>query len=231
MQPPTSSPRSWNARTPRRLGEERGFELSRRGQVLWREQEIARLEAGEDRVKPVVVIVADEHLSGPDKEKVQGRLNAWIVEQIAEQLKPLIEIDRAQDIAGLARGIAFRLKENFGVFQRESIAEEIRSLDQPARSQLRKDGVRFGAFNIFFPVMLEACLGGIGIESLVFEATEPSTGWISPPCPSCRARPDIAGGSGHGTGSLLPRGWLPCLQASRGPSRHAGAARGPPRAA
>jgi ATP-dependent RNA helicase SUPV3L1/SUV3 len=131
------------------------FKLSRSGQVLWREQEIARLEAGEDPLKPVVVIVADEHLSSPDKEKVQGRLNAWMAEQIAERLKPLIEIDRAQDIAGLARGIAFRLKENFGVLQRESIAEEIRSLDQPARSQLRKYGVRFGAFNIYFPVMLK----------------------------------------------------------------------------
>ena len=69
-----------------------------------------------------------------------------------------MEIDAAQDIAGLARGIAFRLKENFGVLRRESVAEEIRSLDQPARAQLRKYGVRFGAFNIYFPTMLKpAC--------------------------------------------------------------------------
>ena len=131
------------------------FKLSRSGQVLWREQEIARLEAGEDPLKPIVVVLADEHLSGPDKEKVQERLNAWMAELIAERLKPLVEIDGAQDIAGLARGIAFRLKENFGVLQREAIAEEIRSLDQPARSQLRKYGVRFGAFNIYFPTMLK----------------------------------------------------------------------------
>ena len=131
------------------------FRLSRSGQVLWREQEIARLEAGEDPLKPIVVVVADEHLSAPDKEKVQARLSAWVAELIAERLKPLVEIDRAQDIAGLARGIAFRLKENFGVLQRESIAEEMRSLDQPARSQLRKYGVRFGAFNIYFPIMLK----------------------------------------------------------------------------
>ena len=131
------------------------FKLSRSGQVLWREQEIARLEAGEDPLKPIVVVLADEHLSGPDKEKVQARLNAWMTELVAERLKPLVEIDGAQDIAGLARGIAFRLKENFGVLQREAIAEEIRSLDQPARSQLRKYGVRFGAFNIYFPIMLK----------------------------------------------------------------------------
>src|SRR2546423_843486 len=47
------------------------FKLNRSGRVLWREQEIARLEAGEDPLKPIVVVLADEHLSGPDKEKVQ----------------------------------------------------------------------------------------------------------------------------------------------------------------
>ena len=89
---------------------------------------------------------------------MQERLNAWLTEMIGERLKPLVEIDAAQDIAGLARGIAFRLKENFGVLRRESVAEEIRSLDQPARAQLRKYGVRFGAFNIYFPTLLKpAC--------------------------------------------------------------------------
>lgn len=129
------------------------FKLRSTGRVLWREEEIAQLEAGEDPLKPIVVILADEHLSAPDKAKVQERLNTWMTEVIGERLRPLVEIDSAQDIAGLARGIAFRLKENFGVLQRESVAEEIRSLDQPARAQLRKYGVRFGAFNIFFPAL------------------------------------------------------------------------------
>ena len=35
------------------------------------------------------------------------------------------------------------------------MAEEIHSLDQPARAQLRKYGVRFGAFNIYFPTLLK----------------------------------------------------------------------------
>ena len=67
-------------------------------------------------------------------------------ETIADKLKPLVEIGKAEDIAGLARGIAFRLSENFGVLRRETVAEEIKSLDQNARAQLRKYGVRFGAF-------------------------------------------------------------------------------------
>ena len=61
----------------------------------------------------------------------------------------------ASDIAGLARGVAFRLTENLGVLKREDVAEEIRALDQDSRSQLRKYGVRFGAFNIYLPLLLK----------------------------------------------------------------------------
>ena len=131
------------------------FKLTRQGQVLWREEEIARLEPGDDALKPTVSIVADDHLPAADKEKVRDRLTSWLSELCAERLKPLLEIIGAQDISGLARGIAFRLKEDFGVLRRESVSDEIRLLDQPARAQLRKYGVRFGAFNIYFPVLLK----------------------------------------------------------------------------
>jgi len=131
------------------------FALGRGGTIMWRGEQIAQLEAGEDPLKPLLVLLTDEHLPAADKERVQERLNAWAAELIGERLKPLVEIANAQEIAGLARGIAFRLNENFGVLQRESIAEELRSLDQPARAQLRKYGVRFGAFNIYFPALLK----------------------------------------------------------------------------
>ena len=131
------------------------FQLTQRGVILWKDQEIAQLEPGDDPLKPSVAILADEHLSAPDREKVQGRLDAWIAQTIAEKLKPLVEIGKAEDISGLARGIAFRLRENIGILRRETVAEEIKALDQTARAQLRKYGVRFGAFNIYFPVLLK----------------------------------------------------------------------------
>lgn len=131
------------------------FKLARNGVVLWREEEIARLEPAEDPLKPAVVVTADEHIAAPDKEKVHARLETWLADLTSERLKPLVEIANAPDIAGLARGIAFRLREGFGAQRRDSIAEEIRSLDQPARAQLRRYGVRFGAFNIYFPILLK----------------------------------------------------------------------------
>ena len=129
--------------------------VNRRGRILWREEEIGQLEATDDPLKPSVSLLADEYLSGPDREKVQARLEAWLTQTIAERLKPLVDIGNAEDIAGLARGIAFRLRENLGVLKRETVAEEIKSLDQNARAQLRKYGVRFGAFNIYFPILLK----------------------------------------------------------------------------
>ncbi len=131
------------------------FKLTKSARVLWRDEEIARLEAGEDPLKPMVILLADEHLTGPDKEKVQARLDTWIVEIVAERLKSLVDLKNAEDVTGLARGIAFRLVENFGALKRETIADDMRQLDQPARAQLRKYGVRFGAFNIFLPPLLK----------------------------------------------------------------------------
>jgi ATP-dependent RNA helicase SUPV3L1/SUV3 len=131
------------------------FKLSRTGCVLWRDAEIARLESADDPLKPQLSLLADEHLSGPDKEKVQARLEDWLAEIIGERLKPLSGIAKAEDITGLARGIAYRLKESFGVLKRELVAEEMKHLDQTARAQLRKYGVRFGAFNIYFPLLLK----------------------------------------------------------------------------
>jgi ATP-dependent RNA helicase SUPV3L1/SUV3 len=131
------------------------FKLTRRGRVLWRDEEIATLEPADDPLKPQVSLLSDEHLTGPDREKVQTRLEAWRDEVIAERLKPLVEIAKAEDVTGLARGIAFRLNESFGMLKRELIADMMKHLDQEARAQLRKYGVRFGAFNIYFPALLK----------------------------------------------------------------------------
>ena len=90
---------------------------------------------------------------------MQSRLDAWIGEIINERLKPLIELSSAEDLSGMARGIAFRLKEGLGILERQAVADDIRALDQAARGQLRKYGVRFGAFNIYLPLLLKPAAG------------------------------------------------------------------------
>ena len=131
------------------------FKLTRGGSILWRDDEIGKLERSDDPLQPGLSLLVDERISEADREKVQARLKTWLDETIAEKLKPLAEMSRAGDLQGLARGIAFQLKENLGALKREAVADEINALDQPARAELRKYGLRFGAFNIFFPIMLK----------------------------------------------------------------------------
>ncbi len=139
------------------------FRVDQQGRVVWRKDEIARLEASADPLKPAIVLSTDEHLSQLDRDKVQARLETWLSEAVADKLKPLAEIAKAEDITGLARGIAFRLTENFGILKREAVAEEMKSLDQTARAQLRKYGVRFGAFNIYFPLLLKPAAADLSL--------------------------------------------------------------------
>ena len=131
------------------------FKLTRQGRIQWKDEEIARLEGSDDPLKPAIVLLADDHLGAADREKVEARVERWLGETIAERLKPLVDIAKADDISGLGRGIAFQVLENFGCLKREGVAEDVRALDQNARAQLRKYGLRFGAFNLFFPALLK----------------------------------------------------------------------------
>ena len=131
------------------------FKLERNGAVTWEGQEIGRLEASEDPLRPAFALIADEHLHASDKERIAARVTDWLGRLVELRLKPLIELSKAPDLTGLARGIAFRLVESFGILPRETAAEEIRALDQQARAELRKYGVRFGAYNIYFPLLLK----------------------------------------------------------------------------
>ncbi|MGO9547111.1 MAG: helicase-related protein [Rhodomicrobium sp.] len=131
------------------------FTLTREGQIIWEHQEIGRLSAGDDPLKPDFTLYSDEHLAAIDKDNITSRIETWLAHHIEIRLKPLVEISKAEEIAGLARGIAFRLRENFGILKRDTVADEIKSVDQEGRAQLRKYGVRFGAHHIYFPLLLK----------------------------------------------------------------------------
>ncbi|MEO0361871.1 MAG: disulfide oxidoreductase, partial [Pseudomonadota bacterium] len=74
---------------------------------------------------------------------------------IAALFEPLIALRDDEAVSGLAKGVAFRLIEGLGVLERRPIADDVKALDQEARTQLRKHGVRFGQHSIFMPALLK----------------------------------------------------------------------------
>ncbi len=129
--------------------------LAPNGRILWAGSEIARLERGESVLKPKLQIYSDEHLGSSERERMAKRLHGWLEAHLAARIKPLVALSEATDLAGLARGLAFRLTENLGTLRRDAVADEVKALDQNARAQLRAYGIRFGAFNIYIPALLK----------------------------------------------------------------------------
>jgi ATP-dependent RNA helicase SUPV3L1/SUV3 len=129
--------------------------LKPNGRIVWQGAEVGRLERGEAALKPRIQLIADEHLSAADRERLAQRLEAWLKAELGSKLSPLMLLSEASDVTGLARGLAYQLTENLGVLRREGAAADIKALDQEARAQLRKYGVRFGAFNVYIPALLK----------------------------------------------------------------------------
>ncbi|WP_440636631.1 helicase-related protein [Bradyrhizobium sp. PUT101] len=131
------------------------FVLTSEGIIRWTGDAVARLSAADDALHPRIRIISDERLTGGPRDKVQARLELWVKTHIEKLLGPMFELSKAEDVTGIARGIAYQLVEALGVLERPRIANELKDLDQPSRAVLRKYGVRFGAYHIYFPGLLK----------------------------------------------------------------------------
>ncbi len=131
------------------------FVLASDGVIRWMGAAVGKLYAGEDVMRPRVRILADEHLTGAPRDAVEARLDKWIKSHLEKLLGPLSVLAAAEDVTGIARGVAFQLVEALGVLDRQRVAEDVKGLEQPARATLRKYGVRFGAYHIYLPGLLK----------------------------------------------------------------------------
>ena len=125
------------------------------GTVRWIGVPVARLLAGDETLKPRLLLLADEQLTGQALEKVTSRLERWIGYHVETHLKPLVELSNPDGLEGMARGVAFRVSENLGAIDRREIADDVKGLDQEQRGHLRRRGLRFGAYHIFTPMMIK----------------------------------------------------------------------------
>jgi ATP-dependent RNA helicase SUPV3L1/SUV3 len=131
------------------------FVLAGDGAIRWMGEAVGKLIAGDEALRPRVRIVADEHLSGASRDAVQARLDLWVKTHVEKLLGPLFALAAAEDVTGMARGVAFQLVEALGVLERHRVADDVKGLDQAARATLRKYGVRFGAYHIYLPALLK----------------------------------------------------------------------------
>ena len=131
------------------------FAIGSDGIVRWVGQPLASLTATEDILKPRAVLLADEQLTGPARDKVAERVDRFVTYHFETVLKPLFDLVNADALVGITRGLAYQLVEHLGVLPRRDVADDVKNLDQISRAALRRLGTRFGAFHIFLPMMLK----------------------------------------------------------------------------
>jgi ATP-dependent RNA helicase SUPV3L1/SUV3 len=131
------------------------FVLTSDGTIRWTGDAVGKLVAGDEVLRPRIRILADEQLTGAAREQVQARLDLWIKAHIDKLLGPLSALAAAEDVIGIARGVAYRLIEDLGVLERQKVADDVKGLDQGSRAALRKYGVRFGAYHLYVPPLLK----------------------------------------------------------------------------
>ncbi len=143
------------------LADDAAFVLDAEGAVRWTGEVVAKLSASEDILKPKIILLADEQLTGGAREIVDARLTKWLTDQIEKHLGSLLALRNGDGLDGIARGIGFRLAEEFGAIDRREIAGDVKALEQEARATLRKHGVRFGAYALFVPQLLKPAPAGL----------------------------------------------------------------------
>jgi ATP-dependent RNA helicase SUPV3L1/SUV3 len=138
--------------------EDDAFHLDEEDRIVWQGAVIARLEAGDDLLRPRLRLLANEELGAQARSALEQRLGRWLVAWIGRRLGPLRAIADAasgDELGGPGRGIAFVLAEALGSARRTEAESLIVRLDDGDRRRLTRLGVRLGRLHLYVPKLLK----------------------------------------------------------------------------
>jgi len=156
----TAAIRAVSPELARRLGQlaaapDDAFSLGLDGAILWAGAPAGRI-AGGSPFSPVAKLYG-ELGPAPVRERAERRLEAFLAAEAGRRLAPLKRLDEAMaqgQLKGMARGVAYRLREAGGALDRRSVSVPLRALSPRERRALRSLGVRFAAFTVHLPGLL-----------------------------------------------------------------------------
>ena len=175
----TAAIRAVGPQLARRLGQlaaapDQAFSLNADGSIHWAGAPAGRI-AGGTPFAPVARLYGDLG-PAPARERAERRLEAFLAAEAGRRLAPLRALDQAMAdgrLKGLARGLAYRLREAGGVLDRRTVAEPVRALSPRERRALKSLGVRFAAFTVHLP-------GLLADDARRFALAFDRTGWAPP---------------------------------------------------
>jgi ATP-dependent RNA helicase SUPV3L1/SUV3 len=149
--------------------------LSNDGIIRWLGDPVAKLSLGPDALNPSALIFADESLPDTFRETIKTRIELWIAATTRRLLAPLFALESIQEGPETVRDLARELVRSLGVLDREPIKAKIRALTQDDRAELRKQGVRFGAYYLFLPMLLKPAARTLALQLWGLQAAGDAT--------------------------------------------------------
>jgi ATP-dependent RNA helicase SUPV3L1/SUV3 len=127
--------------------------------LQWQGQTIGRLARGRSLLQPVFKPIKEISTLEPDSMRaVVERAEAWIKAQLEKHLGGIAALQNvAQDpgIDGQVRALSIQLAESAGIAGRNYIGEAVAALSKEARAAARKNGIVFGALDVYHHLALK----------------------------------------------------------------------------
>jgi ATP-dependent RNA helicase SUPV3L1/SUV3 len=185
--------------------------LSNDGIIRWLGDPVAKLSLGPNVLNPGVVIFADESLPDASRETIRTRIELWIAATTRRILAPLFALEGIQEGSEIVRDLAQELVRSLGVLEREPIKAKIKALAQDDRAELRKQGVRFGAYYIFVPALLKPAPRNLALQLWGLQAPGDASELLRTLCPvASSGRTSLSLDTGISKEGYRVAGYRPC---------------------
>jgi len=149
--------------------------LGRDGRIHVGRAAVAKLAQGAPVLKPRLELIGAEQASDLERNAARERLDLWLAQLVAHDLRPLLALENAWREGRLppdARGLAFRLIENAGALDRA--AGDLDHMSEAACNALRRYGVRIGRHTVFLPALVKP--RAAHTLALLWRAAHPNAG-------------------------------------------------------
>jgi ATP-dependent RNA helicase SUPV3L1/SUV3 len=131
------------------------FAIGAGAELLWRDENVGVMAAGESLLAPRAELLAGEFLEGDAREKARRRLQQFLRNEIERRLAPLFAAQSAP-LGGVGRGLVFQMVDALGCLPAVRLGRQIAALEPSDRSALSRLGVRFGTETLYFEPLLRA---------------------------------------------------------------------------
>ena len=123
--------------------------------IIWKNNQIARLKKGNNYLNPEIEIISDDTLDDTSKSKLESFLKNWTNKHIESLLGDLINLNKIKVENKFIRALNFQLFENNGVKKRSEIEEIINSINSNERKIVWKMGIKIGRYHVYLPKMFK----------------------------------------------------------------------------